>query len=586
MPKKTDFILLKIYLIDNRCYRIDYHYSAKILTIFVDNYSIQTMKKLFLLTFIGILCHHFVIAQTLDQSNLPILKITTKNGATIPDEPKILGTLQLINNGNGRVNTPNDTPTGYDGYLGIELRGSTSKDFFPKKPYGFELWADTTGKSQKIAFLGMPEESDWVLNASYNDKTFMRDALTYDISNRMGRYSTRTRYCEITLNGRYDGLYLVMEKIKRDKNRVNISSIKTTDSTGDALTGGYILKIDKVNGSPAWSWKNTIGTPSVLFQVEYPKYADLTSKQLTYIKGWMTTFEKELYANTALDKDAAWRNMIDMDSFIDYFILTELTKNIDGYRLSTYFYKDKDSKDARLKMGPAWDYNLAYGNADYYEGYKTTGWQYQINALASPTGDIYLSPFWWSKLVQDEDFRTKASTRWGELRKSILSTDRINQWVDSTATIIAPAVARNFKRWPGVLGTKVWPNYYVGTTFQDELNFMKDWIRSRCLWLDGQFQSKSLVLGTEAFFEPKQSLTIFPNPISSQSQVKYEVLLKGHVEINLYDLSGKKVHEVVNENQSVGEYQAPFNKLLPQGIYILDYRIGGIPVDRIKVVVQ
>jgi hypothetical protein len=90
------------------------------------------MKKLLFLTFIGILCHHFVLAQTLDQSNLPILKITTKNGATIPDEPKILGTLQLINNGNGRVNTPNDTPTGYDGYLGIELRGSTSKDFFPK----------------------------------------------------------------------------------------------------------------------------------------------------------------------------------------------------------------------------------------------------------------------------------------------------------------------------------------------------------------------------------------------------------------------------------------------------------------------
>jgi hypothetical protein len=109
--------------------RIDYHYSAKILTIFVDNYSIQTMKKLFLLTFIGILCHHFVPAQTLDQSNLPILKITTKNGATIPDEPKILGTLQLINNGNGRVNTPNDTPTGYDGYLGIELRGRPPKTF-------------------------------------------------------------------------------------------------------------------------------------------------------------------------------------------------------------------------------------------------------------------------------------------------------------------------------------------------------------------------------------------------------------------------------------------------------------------------
>jgi hypothetical protein len=132
LPKKTNFILLKIYLIDNICYRIDYHYSAKILTIFVDNYSIQTMKKLFLLTFIGILCHHFVLAQTLDQSNLPILKITTKNGATIPDEPKILGTLQLINNGNGRVNTPQRYAYRLRWIFGNRIKRVDLQRLFPK----------------------------------------------------------------------------------------------------------------------------------------------------------------------------------------------------------------------------------------------------------------------------------------------------------------------------------------------------------------------------------------------------------------------------------------------------------------------
>jgi hypothetical protein len=115
---------------------------------------------------------------------------------------------------------------------------------------------------------------------------------------------------------------------------------------------------------------------------------------------------------------------------------------------------------------------------------------------------------------------------------------------------------------------------------------MKEWIRSRCLWLDGQFQSKSLVLGIEEFFEPKRSLTIFPNPAVSNSLVRYEVISKGQVEINLYDLSGKKIHELVNENQSVGEYQVSLNRQLSQGVYILDYRLNGIPVDRIKVVVQ
>ena len=285
------------------------------------------MKKIILLSYC-ILLSKLVNGQTFTQSNLPILKVATRNQQVIPDEPKIIANLQVIDNGTNAINFVNDTPNGYNGFIGIEQRGSTSRELFPKKPYGFELWKDTLGTSQNLVMLGMPQESDWVLNASYNDKTFMRDVLAYRIANQMGRYATRTRYCELMLNGKYEGVYIVMEKIKRDKNRVNIATLKPTDNTGDALTGGYIIKIDKTNGSPAWSW-NSKATNKVLFQVDSPKYTDLTDTQLNYIKNFVDNWEKELASPTFLDPQAAWRSKIDMDSFVDYFLLTELTKNID-----------------------------------------------------------------------------------------------------------------------------------------------------------------------------------------------------------------------------------------------------------------
>ncbi len=537
------------------------------------------MKKIIL--FACLLGSHInAFTQSLTQSNLPILKITTRNQQAIPDEPKIIANLQVIDNGTNAVNFVTDTPNGYNGLVGIEQRGSTSRELFPKKPYGFELWKDTLGTSQNLAMLGMPEESDWVLNASYNDKTFMRDVLAYRIANQMGRYATRTRYCEVMLNGNYEGVYIFMEKIKRDKNRVNIANLKPTDNTGDALTGGYIIKIDKTNGSPARSW-NSKTTNKVLFQVDSPKYTDLTDTQFNYIKNFVDNWESELASPAFLDPQAAWRSKIDMDSFVDYFLLTELTKNVDGYRLSTYFYKDKDSKDSRLKMGPAWDYNLAFGNADYYDGYKTSGWQYKINTLAP--NDAFWSPFWWESLVQDPDFVNRAAYRWQQLRNTILQTDKINQWIDSTATVITPALKRNFSRWTGVLGSKVWPNYYVGSSYQDEVFFLKEWIRSRSVWLDAQFESKAIVLGNEPLAVTRPSLEVFPNPIQTHSQVRYEVLEKGFVQLDLYDLAGQKVQTLVAENQAAGTYTIPLNAILQHKAYIVDYQHNGIPIERTKI---
>ena len=545
------------------------------------------MKKLYTISILLITTVSVLQGQILSSSNLPIIKVNTK-GKAIVNEPKTLADMELIYNGLGKINSVTDKPTGYLGKTGIEFRGSTSQQFFPKKPYGFELWVDSTEKSRKVALLGMPEESDWVLNATYNDKTLMRDVLAYDLANRMGRYATRSRYCEIMINNKYEGLYILMEKVKRDKNRVDISSLKLTDNTGDDVTGGYLLKIDKTEGSKSKLWNTTLTVNGVNYtipiQIEYPKITDITDAQFNYIKNYVTEFETSLKGSDYLTPKAKWRGMIDIDSFIDYFLITEFTKNVDGYRLSTYFYKDKDSKGGKLKMGPAWDYNLAFGNADYLDGYKPTGWQFKVNDLAIPAKDLtFLSPTWWERLSVDSTFRYKASKRWEVLRKTALNPDRINAWMDSTANVLQEPRIRNNNRWTGVLGFKIWPNYYVGATYENETTWMKDWIRQRTVWLDSQLKVFGSPLANEEEIANKFPLRVFPNPTESETTIEYDVMKKGRVNINIYDFTGKLLKTVLDEEKNINSYQVKLNiGNFNSGMYLVDYQLNGVHVESMR----
>jgi hypothetical protein len=525
------------------------------------------------------------------ESILPIIKVNT-NGGTIVNEPKILIDLQIIDNGAGKINKVTDNANVYSGKAGIEFRGSTSQQFFPKKPYGIELWVDASQTSRKAPLLGMPTESDWVLNTSYNDKTFMRDVLAYDLANRMGRYATRTRYCEMMINNRYEGIYILMEKIKKDKGRVDISTLKNTDNTGDDVTGGYILKIDKTEGGKSRIWNTFLkingASYSIPYQIEYPKQADISEAQFNYIKNYVTEFETNLASADYMSPAAKWRNLIDVDSFVDYFLLTEMTKNVDGYRLSTYFYKDKDSKGGKLKMGPAWDYNLSFGNADYAEGYKTAGWQYKANSILIAERDTYfLMPLWWEQLATDTTFQSKLGQRWRFLKKNVLSPDRIDKWMDSTATVLQPITARNFSRWTGVLGTKVWPNYYAGSTYQQEVDWMKTWIRQRVAWIDSQLATYGLLLANEEEKMRETPLRLYPNPTQNQTTIEYDVLQRGRVIINVYDMMGRLVKTLADEDKNAQTYKIPFDsENLKSGTYIVDYQIDGVLVERVKMVKQ
>ncbi|MVM31657.1 T9SS type A sorting domain-containing protein [Spirosoma sp. HMF4905] len=525
------------------------------------------------------LLHLSAFSQTLTSSNLPILIINT-NGQTIIDDPKIVANLQIIDNGTGKRNNVTDKPS-FTSKIGIELRGATSQDF-PKKPYGFEL-RDTTGlNSVNASVLGMPSESDWVLNATYNDKTLIRETLTYDLNRQLSKYYTpRYRYCEVILNGSYNGIYILFEKIKRDKNRVNVTSIKKTDVSGDALTGGYIFKVDKTAGSASREWNSAYKTngKNILLQIDRPKPEDLAEEQFQYAKQFITDFENTLKGANYQDSLVGYRKYINDDSFVDYLLLTEVCKNVDGYRLSSFFYKDRDSKGGKLVMGPIWDYNLTYGNANYCNGNPYQGWSYDFTRTCQT--DDFQMPFWWDRLLTDKAFANKVRIKYQALRKNVLKTERIQTYIDSVATELTEARTRNFQRWP-VIGVYVWPNGYVGQTYQQEIDYLKTWVKNRLEWID----SAILPFGTDLLATESTDsfkLTVSPNPSAGDVTVQYQLKQRANVRVTITDATGRVTHTITWPNQSAGEHQEMIPaRSLPasQGTYFLQLDADGQPVSR------
>lgn len=210
-------------------------------------------------------------------SNLPVIIIDT-HGQTIVDPVRIVADMGIIYNGSGERNYITDPFNDYNGRIAIELRGSASL-WYPKKQYRFET-QDSSGNDLNVSLLSLPRENDWIFYGPYDDQSLIRNVLAYKLSTDLGRYTSRTRFCELILNGDYQGLYVLIEKIKRDRNRVNISQMDSLDTMGDSLTGGYIIKIDKWKGENVDGWQSSKGT---YYQYHYPKADQIVPEQKTYI---------------------------------------------------------------------------------------------------------------------------------------------------------------------------------------------------------------------------------------------------------------------------------------------------------------
>ena len=508
-------------------------------------------------------------------SNLPIILVTSFGHEIQKDERTVASARVTVPQG-GRASLRGAAD--FDGRALINLRGRASIRY-AKRSYTLKT-VDAQDDASKFAILGMPKESDWVLYAPYPDKTLMRDMLAYELSNRIGRWAPRTKFVELFLNesgGRisrrdYMGVYVFEEKVKRDKNRVNIAGLGPDDNAGPKLTGGYLFKKDHGEGEvgamqiggpamqaasvssktgfptgpggfpgdpagfqPAYRGKtvttssssssrssrasrdlvvtNRLGFPTARqlspasrpvirsddeddfvevsedekyfdyhrsvqtnkFYYVDPEPDELTAVQRAWLKEYINQCESVLYGQGFRDPAKGYAAYIDADAFIDYHLLVEVTKNVDGFRFSTFYHKDRGGK---IRMGPLWDWNLSFGNCNGKQGYIAEGW------LWPQLDDKEYS--WFRRLFEDPEFAQRYVDRWSELRATVLATTNLLGRIDSIAAELSEAQARNFERWP-ILGVTVAPNWFVGDTYAEEVKWMKEWTSNRLDWIERQF---------------------------------------------------------------------------------------------------
>jgi hypothetical protein len=423
----------------------------------------------------------------LSDSNLPIMVISTDidsdtNAPTeIPDEPKVLATMQLIYRPDGTRNYLTDITNpsflNYNGRIGIELRGSSSQAL-DKKPYGFTTLLEDDDSNNNVSLLGMPSENDWVLNSLAFDPSMVRDYLSYTLASNMGNYAPRVQYIEVIVNDDYKGVYFLTEKIKRDSDRVNLKKIADDEDSFPEVTGGYIIKADKTTGGDeiAWTMPN-YGGWDTNFLHHYPKTEDITSAQANYIENVFYDLEARTNpANSSITN--GYPSIIDIPSFVDYILVAEIASNPDAYQFSTYFHKDRGGK---LRAGPIWDYNLSFGNDLFVFGFDRSFfdvWQLDFENRGAK---------FWRDLFQDDTFNCYLAKRWFELTaaNNPLNYFTITNLIDGYVDVLTESKARELQRWPPV---EDWPT--VADQAQNIIE-MKEWLQNRINWMNTNIGSSS-----------------------------------------------------------------------------------------------
>ena len=409
--------------------------------------------------------HHF-------DSNLPLVVVDTF-GAQIPDEPKVPGWIHIIgvDGHTGRASLTGSAD--YTGRMAIEVRGKSTAGR-PKQSYGFEL-RDDADREADHPLLGMPAESDWVLYGPFNyDTAMMRNPLLYEVSNQVGRYAPRTRYCEVFVNqgyGRIDlsydyrGVYLLIEKIKRGRHRVDLE-IPTAKSERDSSgAGGFILKMDKPDVDEKGFHAARVNVLHV-----YPKEEKLDKAQYGMMRSYISRFGAALFRSTFRDPTIGYRPFIDVPSFIDFHLLRSLSKDPDGFVFSTYFHMPEAGK---LRMGPLWDCDRSMGAEQEPRSANPIGWSANYRHR------------WWWRLFDDPDFARQYNARWHQLRSDVLSTSNLHSIIDGFAKEIAEAQARNYERWPLLLPEQV--------SWESRVANLKVWIRRRAEWMDSQLLDQQVL---------------------------------------------------------------------------------------------
>ena len=424
-------------------------------------------------------------------SNLPIVVLHTHASGVlpaIPDSPYLAGSvIALEPAANGRTAL---VGTGaLTSRAGLRVRGNSSTRF-PQKSYGVELRHGFDDTDDDRPFVGLPSESDWALVApSQVDRTLIRNALAFALSNQIGRYAPRVRMVEVftiekgaaapLTRADYKGVYAAVEKIKRSNSRLALAKLEATSLAEPAISGGYIFRLD--HGEKEIPVRTVPGhtiIPGQGFQFVDPDLAELMPAarmpQRTYLTRYLQEFFDALGAANFRHptNGKPYTDYIDTGSFIDHNLLNAVFMNVDGLRLSAYLHKDRGKP---ITAGPIWDFDRSSG----------TPWDNDYGNRASnpriwghPEGTHYLTWGYYGRLFADPTFKTAHARRWAELATGPLSVANMTQLIDKLVAELTEAQARHFARW-----TEMPPS---GGSHAAEVKLLKDFLAARVQWMSSQ----------------------------------------------------------------------------------------------------
>lgn len=382
--------------------------------------------------------------------------------------------------------------------LETTVRGSSSAEF-PKKGYNLKF-RDASGASAAQPLLDLPAYEKWALIAPWEfDLSYLNNSFIYSLSTQMGRWAPRTRLVELFVNanggdidsGDYAGIYVVSDRIEPGEGRVEIETMEPKDTSGSAVTGGYIFKID-VQDPDEIGWQTSRSYPenhNSSIVLVAPKADEVAPAQVSYLRDFVQRMENALFADQAAGfAQRTYLDYIDRDSWVDHHILNTFACNPDAFVRSAYFTKDRNQ---RIKAGPLWDFDRALGS---YWDERSFRW----DVWSGVGGPDFWRTGWWGVLARDPEFMQDWIDRWQSLRRAELSNPGLISLVETLGAQVGEAAAsRDAKRWPD--------NASPYGSYAAMVDHLKGWATLRAQWIDGQFLAGPQVTvagGTVTFIAP------------------------------------------------------------------------------------
>ena len=422
--------------------------------------------------------------QRIGSQVIPVFLIDL-NGGKVTRGREASGVLKVIESHDGSLKDLATRDVSMESRLSLAIHGNSSTNL-AKKSYQLEL-VDHEQENRDLPLLGLPPGSDWVLHSCGYDPNCLRNVLVYTLGRQLGHYAPRTRFIELFLDGAYQGLYVLIERVRRDNDRVDVPRPSRTAADGD-ITGGYIFKMDLGEGTPKDAiprdWVSPVS--QTVYSYYYPRFNQITSAQKAYLRDHMSRFETLMRSNRWNDAEAGYRQWLDLASWVDFALIQELSLNPDAYFKSVYLQKWPRSMGDKIAIGPFWDFDLAFGVVDFRDGRNTQSWAHRMNRFGAepvpyrPPGKVPYVPEYWERLWTDSAFHRDLRCRWEELRRGPLQSAGLNAMIDGWLDQLAVALPRDHALW-----STLEKNSYHGAG-----DSLKEFLGKRLVWMDANLPGR------------------------------------------------------------------------------------------------